>query len=89
MIVILNNCSKTVSMEILATRSTELVRYNLLKSKRILRNVVLKTCSNNPMNIIKLLQSIETKSLQIRPYKRIIQKVDVFKNMVKIRKLKK
>jgi hypothetical protein len=76
-------------MEILATRSTELVRYNLLKSKRILRNVVLKTCSNNPMNIIKLLQSIETKSLQIRPYKRIIQKVDVFKNMVKIRKLKK
>ena len=76
-------------MEILATRSTELIRYNLLKSKRILRNVVLKTCSNNPMNIIKLLQSIETKSLQIRPYKRIIQKVDVFKNMVKIRKLKK
>lgn len=76
-------------MEILATRSTELIRYNLLKSKRILRNVVLKTCSNNPMNIIKLLQSIETKSLQIRPYKRIIQKVDVFKNMVKIRKLKR
>ena len=67
----------------------QLIRYNLLKSKRILRNVVLKTCSNNPMNIIKLLQSIETKSLQIRPYKRIIQKVDVFKNMVKIRKLKR
>tara|TARA_B100000780_G_C20713002_1_gene283423 strand:+ start:66 stop:302 length:237 start_codon:yes stop_codon:yes gene_type:complete len=76
-------------MKILVTRSTEFIRYNLLKSKRIPRNVVLKACSNNPLNIIKLLQSIEKKSLQIRPYKKTMQKVDAFKNRVKIRKLKK
>ena len=43
------------------------------------RNEILNICSNNPINILKLVRIVEKSSKKIRLYKRKIQKADVLK----------
>ena len=43
------------------------------------RNEILNICSNNPINILKLVRIVEKYSKKIRLYKRKIQKADVLK----------
>jgi len=70
-------------------KDVNLILYNLLKSKIIPGNEVLNICSNNPLNIIKLIQSIEKKSSKIKLFKRTMQKADVLKTHGENKKTKK
>ena len=70
-------------------KDVNLILYNLLKSKNIHRNEILNICSNKPLNIVKLIQSIEKESLKIKVYKRKMQKADVLKTHGDNKKIKK
>ena len=70
-------------------KDVSLILYNLLKSKKIPGNEVLNICSNNPLNIGRLIQAIEKKSRKIKLYKRTMQKADVLKTHGDNRKIKK
>ena len=70
-------------------KDVNLILYNLLKSKNIYRNEILNICSNKPLNIVKLIQSVEEESSKIKVYKRKIQKADVLKTHGDNKKIKK
>jgi len=70
-------------------KDVNLILYNLLKSKIINRNEILNICSNKPLNIVKLIQSVEKESSKIKVYKRKIQKADVLKTHGDNKKIKK
>ena len=70
-------------------KDVNLILYNLLKSKIIPENEILNICSNNPLNIIKLIQIIEKKSSKIKLFKRTMQKADVLKTHGENKKIKK
>jgi UDP-glucuronate 4-epimerase len=66
-----------------------LILYNLLRLKKIPSNEVLNICSNNPLNIIKLIKTIEKNSKKIKLHKRTMQKADVLKTHGDNKKIKK
>ena len=70
-------------------KDVNLILYNLLKSKNIPGNEVLNICSNNPLNIIKLIQIVEKKSKKLKLHKRTMQKADVLKTHGDNKKIKK
>lgn len=70
-------------------KDVNLILYNLLKSKNIARNEILNICSNKPLNIVKLIKSVEQESVKIKVYKRKIQKADVIKTHGDNKKIKK
>ena len=70
-------------------KDVNLILYNLLKSKNITRNEILNICSNKPLNIVKLIKSVEQESVKIKVYKRKIQKADVIKTHGDNKKIKK
>ncbi len=70
-------------------KDVNLILYNLLKSKNIARNEILNICSNKPLNIVKLIKSLEKESVKIKVYKRKIQKADVIKTHGDNKKIKK
>lgn len=70
-------------------KDVNLILYNLLKSKKIKGNEVLNICSSRPLNIIKLIESVEKKSRKIKLYKRTMQKADVLKTHGDNKKIKR
>lgn len=70
-------------------KDVNLILYNLLKSKNIARNEILNICSNKPLNIVKLIKSLEKEAVKIKVYKRKIQKADVIKTHGDNKKIKK
>ena len=70
-------------------KDVNLILYNLLKSKNVNGNEILNICSNKPLNIVKLIQSVEKESSKIKVYKRKMQKADVLKTHGDNQKIKK
>ena len=69
-------------------KDVNLILYNLLKSKNITRNEILNICSNKPLNIVKLIKSVEQESVKIKVYKERY-KADVIKTHGDNKKIKK
>ena len=70
-------------------KDVNLILYNLLKSKNFNGNEVLNICSNKPLNIVKLIQSVEKETSKIKVYKRKMQQADVLKTHGDNKKIKK
>ena len=60
-------------------KDVNLILFKMLRSSKMPRNEILNICSNNPINILKLVRIVEKYSKKIRLYKRKIQKADVLK----------
>ena len=55
------------------------ILYKILKSNKITSGEIINICSNNPINILKLVKIVEKLSNKISIRKRKIQKADVYK----------
>ena len=60
-------------------KDVNFILFNMLKSSNIQSNEIINICSNNPINILKLVKIVEKYSKKIKLYKRKIQKADVLK----------
>ena len=60
-------------------KDVNLILYKLMKSKISLNNNIINICSNNPINIIKIVKYIEKYTQKINIQKRNIQLADVLK----------
>ena len=60
-------------------KDVNLIMFKMLRSNKIPSNDIINICSNNPINILKLVKIVEKNSKKIKIFKRKIQKADVLK----------
>ena len=60
-------------------KDVNIIMFKMLKSNKIPSNDIINICSNNPINILKLVKIVEKYSKKIKVFKRKIQKADVLK----------
>ncbi len=60
-------------------KDVNIIMFKMLRSNKIPSNDIINICSNNPINILKLVKIVEKNSKKIKIFKRKIQKADVLK----------